>query len=45
MVNTRTAALDIQKKGKKGKKLNTSALGFKVESTRIMMGEIVHADE
>ncbi|CAD6206890.1 unnamed protein product [Miscanthus lutarioriparius] len=45
MVNTRSAALDIQKKGKKGKKLSSSALGFNVQSTRIMMGEIVHADE
>lgn len=44
MVNTRSAAVDM-KKGKKGKKLSTSALGFKVESSRIMMGEIVLADE
>lgn len=45
MVNTRSAALDIQKKGKKGKRLSTSDLGFKVESSRIMMGEIVRADD
>lgn len=45
MVNTRSSAMDIQKKGKKGKKLRTSALGFQVQSTRIMMGEIVHAEE
>ncbi|KAJ1293375.1 hypothetical protein BS78_01G063200 [Paspalum vaginatum] len=45
MVNTRSAPLDIQKKGKKGKKLSTSVLGFKVQSNRIMMGVIMDAKD
>ncbi|CAN6286648.1 unnamed protein product [Urochloa humidicola] len=45
MFNTTSAALDIQKKGKKGKRLSSSLLGFKVHSNRIMMGEIMRADD
>ncbi|OEL26218.1 hypothetical protein BAE44_0012763 [Dichanthelium oligosanthes] len=44
-VNTRSAALDIQKKGKKGKRMCSSVLGFKVHSNRIMMGEIMRAED
>ncbi|CAN6309104.1 unnamed protein product [Urochloa humidicola] len=40
-----SAALGIQKKGKKGKRLSSSLLGFKVHSNRIMMGEIMCADD
>ncbi|CAL4936237.1 unnamed protein product [Urochloa decumbens] len=43
--NTTSAALDIQRKGKKGKRLSSSLLGFKVHSNRIMMGEIMRADD
>lgn len=45
MINTTSAAWDIERKGKKGKRLSSSALGFKVQSNRIMMGEILHADD
>ncbi|RLN40501.1 uncharacterized protein C2845_PM01G26450 [Panicum miliaceum] len=45
MFNATSAALDIQKKGKKGKRLSSSVLGFKVHSNRIMMGEIMHAED
>ncbi|TKV91053.1 hypothetical protein SEVIR_9G070100v4 [Setaria viridis] len=43
--NMASAALDIQKKGKKGTRLSSSLLGFKVHSNRIMMGEIMHAED
>jgi PERQ amino acid-rich with GYF domain-containing protein len=43
--NTTSAALDIQKKGKKGTRLSSSLLGFKVQSNRIMMGEIIRAED
>lgn len=34
-----------KKKGKKGKKVNPSVLGFNVVSNRIMMGEIQTVDD
>nr|CAB3498028.1 unnamed protein product [Digitaria exilis] len=45
VINTTSAALDIPMKGKKGKKLSSLLLGFKVHSNRIMMGEILRADD
>nr|CAB3493028.1 unnamed protein product [Digitaria exilis] len=45
VINTTSAALDIPMKGKKGKKLSSSLLGFKVHSNRIMMGEILSVDD
>ncbi|WVZ60729.1 hypothetical protein U9M48_010713 [Paspalum notatum var. saurae] len=45
MVNTGSAPLNIQKKGKKGQKLSSSVLGFKVHSNRIMMGVIMDAKD
>jgi len=45
MFNATSAALGIQKKGKKGKRLSSSVLGFEVHSNRIMMGEIMRAED